>query len=124
MPRATCGYRFEWKILNWAKDFSRILTGHEHYAFFIALTEDGRTKKVIVGDQPETLDRKELEALQQESSCWLFHDPFEGPEYTYVQWQNVDRRTMERLVGASFEPNDFLSKDESVEFPTSWGVMF
>ncbi len=124
MPHATCKYQFEWKIFNWAKDFSSILTDHSHYAFFMVFTENGLTKKVIFGDRPETFDRKELEALQQEASCWLFHDPFEGPEYTYIQWQKVDRRTMERITGANFEPNDFVSNDKSIEFPTSWGVMF
>jgi hypothetical protein len=124
MPRATCKYRFEWKVFDWAKNFSEILTGHDQYAFFIAFTETGRARKVIVGDRPETFDRQELEALQGESPSWLFHDPFEGPVYTYIQWQNVERRTMERLLGASFEPNDFMSNDKSVEFPTSWGVMF
>ena len=124
MPHATCKYQFEWKIFNWVTDFSGILTGHCHYAFFMAFTENGLTQKVILGDQPETFDRKELEELQQEVSSWLFHDPFEGPEYTYVQWQNVDRRTMERIIGTNFEPNDFVSNDKSIEFPTSWSVMF
>ncbi len=124
MPQATCEYQFEWKIFNWAKHFSRILTGHYHYAFFIVFTGNGLTKKIVFGDHPEEFDRKELEALQQEAFSWLFHDPFEGPEYTYVQWQNVDRRTIERLMGAGFEPNDFVSDDKTIEFPTSRGVMF
>jgi len=124
MPRATCKYQFEWKIFNWVKDFNRILTGHFHYAFFMVFAENGLTKKIIFGDQPEKFDRTELETLQKEASSWLFHDPFEGPEYTYVQWQNVDRGTMERLVGAKFDPVDFVCDDKSIEFPTSWRVMF
>jgi hypothetical protein len=124
MPRATNKYHFEWKIFDWAQHFSSILTGHCHYAFFMVFTENGLTKKIVLGDQPEEFDRKELETLQQEASSWLFHDPFEGPVYTYVVWQNIDRRTIERLIGAEFEPNDFASDDETIEFPTSWGVMF
>lgn len=124
MPHPTCKYPFEWKILNWAQRFSTVLTGHCHYAFFMVFAENGLTKKIILGDQPETFDRKELVVLQQEASSWLFHDPFEGPVYTYVQWQNVDRSTMERITGASFEPNDLTSNGKSIEFPTSWGVMF
>ena len=124
MPRATCKYQFEWKIFNWAQHWSDILTGHPHYAFFMVLTGNGLTKKIILGDHPEAFDRKELEGLQQEASCWLFHDPFEGPVYTFVQWQNVDRRTMERLTSTRFEPDDFVCDDKSIEFPTSWGVMF
>jgi hypothetical protein len=124
MPHATCKYQFEWKVFHWATHFSTILTGHPYDAFFMAFTEAGHTKKIILGDQPETFDHQELEALQQESSSWLFYHPFEGPVYTSIQWQNVDRRTMERLIGANFEPDDFLSSDGSVEFPTSWGVMF
>ena len=124
MPHATCKYPFEWKIFSWAAHFSSVLTGDYDNAFFMAFTEDGLTKKIILGDHPETFDRKELEVLQQEASSWLFHDPFEGPVYTYIQWQNVDRRTMERLMGANFEPNDFVSNGKSIEFPTSWSVMF
>jgi hypothetical protein len=33
-------------------------------------------------------------------------------------------KIMERLTGANFEPNDFVSDDQSIEFPASWGVMF
>jgi hypothetical protein len=124
MPHATSRYRFEWKILAWAAHLSTMLAGDPHYAFFMAFTEDGRTRKVILGDRPEVFDRKELEALRQEWPSWLFHDPFEGPVYTYVEWKNVDRKTMERLVGGRFEPDDLVSRDERVEFPTSWGVMF
>ena len=124
MPHATCKYQFEWKILDWATHLSSILAGHCHYAFFMVFTEDGLAKKVILVDHPETFDRKELQALQEEASSWLFYDPFEGPVYTYIQWQNVDRRTIERLMGANFEPNDFVSNDKPIEFPTSWGVMF
>jgi hypothetical protein len=124
MPRATWKYQFEWKIFGWVKHFSSILTGHDHCAFFMVMTEDGRTSRVILGDQPEVFDRKELEALQRVSTSWLFHDPFEGSEYTYVQWQDVDRTTMERLIGASFEPGDFASNDQYIEFPSSWGVLF
>jgi hypothetical protein len=124
MPRATCKFQFEWKILDWAQHFSYMLTGHEHYAFFVVLTENGRAKTVIVGDQPERFDRQQLEALQEESASWLFHHPFEGPEYIYIQWQNVERRTMERLIGSRFEPKDLVGSDIAIEFPTSWGVMF
>ncbi len=98
------------------------LTGHDHYAFSMAFTRNGRTKRAFLGDHPEILDRKELEAPQAQSSSWPFHDPFDGPEYSCVQWQHVDRRTMEHLMGASFEPNDFVS-NKSMEFPTSPGVM-
>lgn len=124
MPHATCKYPFEWKILSWATDLSSVLTGHCHYAFFMAFTESGQTRKVILGDQPEAFDRKQLQALQQEASSWLFHDPFEGPVYTYIEWQNLDRSTMERITGIHFEPSDFVSNGKSIEFPASWGVMF
>jgi hypothetical protein len=124
MPQATCKYQFEWKIFNWVKDLSNILTGHAHYAFFISFSENGLVKKIVLGDRPEKFDRNELEALQKEATSWLFHDPFEGPEYTFVKWQNVDRRMMERLTGIEFEPNDFVCDNKSIEFPTSWGVMF
>ena len=124
MPRATCRYPFEWKIFHWAKTFSSNLTGECHYAFVVALTEGGVTRKIIFGDRPEEIDRSEVEALQQGAPSWFFHHPFEGPEYTYVEWQNIDRGTMERLIGKSFEPHDFVCEGQPIEFPTTWGVMF
>jgi len=61
----------------------------------------------------------------------LFYHPFDAPEYIYMQWQNVQRSTMERLRGESFVDADLVSKPlssqaagERIEFPTSWGVMF
>lgn len=124
MPRATCKYRFEWKIWDWATRFSHTLTSHNHYAFLVLLTEDGRTSKIIVGDRPEHFDHQEFEAWRQEAPSWLFYDPFEGPVYTCIQWQNVERGTMERLIGATIEPDDLISDGVAIEFPTSWSVIF
>jgi len=124
MPHATNRYPFEWKIYSWAKDFSELLTGKPHYAFFISFTGDGLIQKIIVGNQAERFDCRQSEVLCKESSSWFFHDPFEGPEYTYIDWKNLDRKTMERIIGVKLEPEDFVNGFNSIEFPMTWGVMF
>ena len=124
MPRATTKYQFEWKVFDWAQSFSNNLTGNVHYAFLIIFTENGLPKRIIFGDRPEWHDHQEFETMRRDASSWFLHDPFDGPVYTYLKWQNVQRQVMERLIGAKFEPNDFVSNDKTIEYPSSWGVMF
>lgn len=124
MPQSTYRYPLEWKILRGLANMSELLANHADQAMFIVFTENGLTKKIILGDRPRHLDHNDLEGAKREASSWLFYHPFDAPEYIYVQWQNVELATMERLIRAGFEPNDFVSNVGVISFPSSWSVMF
>jgi hypothetical protein len=56
----------------------------------------------------------------------IFYDPFDPPEYRWLEWSGLPRATAEKLLGVAFEPRDFVhfSTKESIDFPAAWDVMF
>jgi hypothetical protein len=124
MPHATNQYAFEWKIFEWAGRFSQQLTGGPHYPFLILLSPEGRVLQIHVGDAPEQHDDQLWQRLRQPVASWFVYDPFEGPVYTYIAWQNVSQVVLERLLGAPFAADSFAAQGEAMEFPTTWQVMF
>lgn len=123
MPHATSKYRFEWKTWEWAAGFAGSLAGHPHIPFLILFTATGSAERVLFGSAPESHEDS-WQPLRDATASWLFFDPFEGPEYQYLCWQGLEQRTLERLIGAKFSPDDFSAHGETIEFPAKWGVMF
>jgi hypothetical protein len=71
--------------------------------------------------------RLELESATRSGKGFIFYDPIDdGMEYIYLQWDDIDRTKMERLIGKPFKPDDFVSmfSEESIDYPATWGVMF
>jgi len=120
MPHTTAKFQFEYKILMWAGHFSTVMTGDDR-CFLMVLDTDGAVRQLLFGENEHDYDRATWESLRQSNPCWLFYHPFDGPVHTYVEWRNVQRETMERLIGKHFEDTDL---DERAEFPASWSVMF
>lgn len=123
MPHATNKYPFEWRLFEQAGRFSHSLAGAPFYAFLVVLTVDGRTQRILVGDEPQHHDPAWSQAMDA-APAWFFYDPFEGPEYTYIQWNALGQKTIERLFGFKFDATDFSVGGKAIAFPTSWGVMF
>jgi hypothetical protein len=74
-----------------------------------------------------------MEKLRAGGQPYIFLDPFDAPEYTWLEWSNVRRSTMERLMGGPFVESDFVrmvgwrgapALDPPNTFPETWGVMF
>ncbi len=124
MPHATSKYPFEWKILDWAARLSQQLEGHPHYPFLMLFRAEGGVAEIHFGEAPEQHDDRRWQELMAATPSWFAYDPFEGPEYTFLHWQQVPRAVFERLLGAAFVPADFTSGNESIEFPSTWSVMF
>ena len=124
MPRATSKYPFEWKILQAASHLSSGLAGHEYLPFLILLSPEGQTRQILFGDSPERKDVAVWDPLMQAARAWFMYDPFDGPVYTYIAWQQVSQRTLERILRITFEETDFTASDGRLSFPLSWNVMF
>jgi len=120
MPHATAKFQFEYKVFSWATHFSTVMAG-DNRCFLMALDADGAVRQLLFGENEYDYDRQTWDSLRESSPSWLFYHPFDGPVYTYMEWRNVQRETMERLIGQRFEDTDL---DERAEFPASWGVMF
>ena len=132
MPHATFRFPFEFKMLSWAADLSSLMTG-ENRCFLLILDSEGAVRQLLFGENEYDYDRETWQVAMQSNPCWLLYHPFDGPVHTYMQWQNIQRTTLERLMGKQFEEADFAKKflpqfpqtvDERVEFPASWNVMF
>lgn len=131
MPRSTARFQFEWKMLAWAAKFSRLLAG-ENRCFLLLTDADGAVRQLLIGENEYEYDKDTWQAHMQSHPSWLFYHPFDGPVYTFMRWQGIERCTIERLVGGNLEdehpagplPGSRLDETEGGEFPSSWMVMF
>lgn len=125
MPRTTFAYGFEWKIHGWAQ---RLRGGD---GFVALLGENGDVVRVVAAERTSG-ERCGSHAVMTEltggAARWIFYDPFDAPEYAWLQWQGVPRATWERLLGERFAAEDLLgfgrARGPLGEFPADWGVMF
>lgn len=121
MPRSTCNYGFEFRLLDWALELGKISSGGARS--FVASFDDAGVVLLV-----EFGTRQRPEAMNK---GWLFFDPFDAPEYIWMEWNGLHQSAVERLLGeplssADFERRTIRSGDSVVlgEFPTSWRVMF
>ena len=129
MPHSTHNYLFESKILKCADELSQILTGGNR-SFIIECNEDGVAQKILFSTSTNSL-HSYLEALNRVKTPYIFYDPFDAPEYTWMCWSGIARSTMERLIGSAFEKSDFIPQNRALHelkaeatFPVCWDVMF
>ena len=126
MPRSTVQYPFEFQVLEWAASFSVGLTG-EHRGFLLVVDEVGEVRQFWSGEGKGHFDLALKEELVAENERWLFYDPFDAPEYTFIEWQGLESALLERLIGKAFEARALVSARDgkSIEhIPASWRVMF
>lgn len=54
--------------------------------------------------------------------------PLNAPEYIFIKWENLNRETLGRIAGNSFEDSDlnpkFIDENKLEEFPSFWEIMF
>jgi hypothetical protein len=121
----TAKYPFEWKVFKWASHFSHRITG-ENRGFVLILCE-GCARAIYFGEEAERLPPN-ADAMKQAHESWLIYDPFEGPVYTTIEWQNAPRSAVERLIGGPFDSGDFFCATPDAAslaaFPETWNVMF
>lgn len=126
MPRSTYRYPFEEKVLGRAGRLSEQVGGSDR-AFLMVLDGDGAVRSLEFGPAVDDF-RTAVGREHHAGGAYLFYDPFDAPEWTYLAWRGVDRTTMERWVGAPFEVEDFLSRFDArgaaIDFPSDWSVMF
>jgi hypothetical protein len=125
MPHATCEFGFEWEVFRWCGGFSNRMTGKDYKAFFIALDESGSVTQLVFSDT-KSFGFERKETVRSDCTAWIFYDPFDAPEYCAIEWGNVHRETMERLMAKQFSEDDFISEKTKarMEYPASWFVMF
>ena len=123
MPRSTYAYFFEMRILM-------ELTKKLGKKTAICLFSKKGDLHIIREQDDEHLQyptwHHQEEDLKKNDKSYLFYDPFDAPEYTYISWNNLSQKQMEDLIHYQFSPQEFIGYQEKkrIEFPVSWGVMF
>jgi hypothetical protein len=131
MPHTTCEYGFEWKILAVVQEMILSRTGSLSECLIVL--DGGGEVNSLFQIAPSEGWSSAKKSLLAEGRPYIFFDPFDAPDYAWLDWSGVDRPTMERLVGRPFEESDFVpvrrlrragQLDPPKSYPESWGVMF
>lgn len=120
MPRSTVQYVFEHRLLAWAENFR----GGD--GFLVVFGPQGEIAEIYTADatQPgrQLVSHELKERVALKHASWLFFDPFDWPEYAWMEWKFVPRSTLEQLIGDF--PALSSNTDDPQELPESWHVMF
>jgi hypothetical protein len=54
----------------------------------------------------------------------MYFDPFDWPEYAWLEWKQVPRATLEQMLGEPWMKAFGTSTAGPKELPESWSVMF
>jgi hypothetical protein len=134
MPHTTHAYPFEIKVAQLAETLcGRFTAGQRPRALLLVLDDAGNVRSLTF-EAPDGW-HVTVERLRQADIPHLFYRPLEeGLEYVWLSWSGIDRSTMQRLMGQTFEEADFLpftavrdrapKLEPEKQFPPSWGVMF
>ena len=114
---------FERKVERWASALSCSLAGARS-PFVLLLAPDGRVRSVSF-EHPASSWFAQANALAEAGERFLFYDPLEGSGRAFITWAGVDRRTLERLLGAPLTDADFVaeSRDTPSAFPPAWDAV-
>ena len=122
MPSSTVKYAFEHGLLAWAGQFR----GGD--GFLAVFGPTGKIAEVYVAEATQSGKRlvsHELkERITREHTSWMFFDPFDWPEYAWLEWHQVPRATLEQMLGEPWLKALDASVDGPKELPESWSVMF
>ena len=126
MPRSTVEHEFEEMVMKFASDFST-LRSSEPEAFAIAFNDSG--VPVVTKFASELPSGNEVTRVLMgefsEHERVFFFDPFDWPEYAWVQWRGVCREMMERLTGQTFDESSLpRAKAGDDAFPSTWSFMY
>ncbi len=112
-------------MLEWAGQLAVKIGGVPARSFLLVL-DDGGGGALGFGDGSQFAEtKKDFRAVGRR---YIFFDPFDAPEYTWMEWHGITRQMMEARMGSSFEESDFVPVHgpplAEKGFPESWDVMF
>lgn len=125
MPTSTSRYRFEYEMDRWARRFIVPFAGEE-CAFLVALRESGSVRRVYVAPPGRAFGPEQKDRMTTDNHAWFLFVPYHDGSSTFMEWQGLDRATVERWLGRAFDPDDFLdvrTTGRSDGFPTHWRVI-
>lgn len=127
MPHSTIEFPFEERVFEFAFEYVNRHTGATG-PFLLGVDNTGEiiSQKFRSSDETDQRlsNREALLVDELKLSGYLFYDPFDWPEYAWLEWSSIDRTAMERIMGTAFAESAFQSASgRSMQFPASWSVM-
>lgn len=133
MPHATNTNRCEEKVRAFARALSARLAGGAGDSSFLMVLTDAGSVRTLRFEPPNDGWHGLVEDARRAGVAFIFYDPFEPREWLYLEWCKVERGTMERLIGTTFEAADFIEQQHRARasggpppgsYPATWSVMF
>lgn len=127
MPHSTIEFAFEEQVFAFACDHSQ--RHSESMEPFLLLVDDqGKVISTEFCSKEESTrhlsNREALLVDQERSHGSVFFDPFDWPEYAWLEWHEIDRAMMEQMIGRAFEESAFQSASgTTMAFPSRWSFM-
>ena len=130
MPHATARFLFEYRICGALAQLSERLFGDDGgrpvRSWAMRLDGTGTLIEVAHADDGPAF-RETVDGWRAAGASYLFFDPFEPDEYTFVAWHRVPATVLERVLDLGFEVTDLVPPGggEALEsLPESHEVMF
>ena len=120
-------------VYAFASDLAERFTALEYRGTFL-LMFDGKGNVTSMNFMPPPPGwHEQCKALEASETSYLFYDPFDPPEHTWISWDGISQAIMERVLKSNFSCEDFVrfphattrsGELQNLAFPESWGVMF
>lgn len=123
---STARYPFEFRLLDWAEQFSLQISGARR-AFFVGLREDGSVRRLYSSKPHEVYDGERKHTMARSHSVWFLYVPHDEKGSGYVEWYELDPGIVERWTARPLSPEDFADvRGGSARegWPSSWRVLF
>lgn len=121
VPHTTATFGFEFKIFGWAQALAQSLGRREDAGFVLVFDNDGTVRLTMVPVKLDAWQKIREQVALAES--YILYDPFDIPEYAFLEWKGVARDRMESVVGQTFDEDDLRGLQDD-GFPLTWQVMF
>lgn len=126
MPHTTHQYPFERSVCTALADIvGKVLPNQGQGTGCLVVWDSDQECRIVSENVFETWG--EFADSTKRFDSYIFLDPLDdGMEYIFLAWKNIPQDRMELFVGSKFEPEDFVSRQDSstIEYPPSWQVMF
>lgn len=125
MATSTAKYRFEFRLFDWAEQFSIQLCG-DRRSFFIGMREDGSVRRIYFARKDDPFDGARKATLAESHPVWFLYAPYSDVGSGYVEWYELDRPTAERWLGVELDASDFQdvrSLGSRDDWPRAWRMI-
>lgn len=121
----TARYRFEYRLLEWAEQFSRDLY-NQRIGFFIGMREDGSIRRIYFNVPGSGFEGDRKAKLVAGYRRWFLYEPHLEPGHGYLEWLGLSQSQAEVWLKRRLDLVDFLDVRSTTArngWPSDWRVL-